>query len=111
MRQLTLKQRRFVEEYLVTGNGTEAVRRSYSKTSPHTYEAIAYENLRKPEIIRAINARLDENELNYKRVVCALAEAIDATTRLYNPSTREFELVPDVVRLKAVKEILRVRGL
>jgi phage terminase small subunit len=51
---LTAKQARFVEEYLVDMNATGAARRAgYSKK---TAEQQGYENLRKPEIHRAIAA-------------------------------------------------------
>ncbi|MGF3026525.1 terminase small subunit [Methylobacterium aquaticum] len=49
---LTDKQRRFVEEYLVDLNATQAaIRAGYSED---TAAAIGYENLRKPEIAAAV---------------------------------------------------------
>jgi phage terminase small subunit len=49
---LTNKQSRFVEEYLLDNNGTQAaIRAGYSK---HTARAIATENLSKPVILDAI---------------------------------------------------------
>ena len=52
MARLTGKQQRFVEEYLVDLNATQAaIRAGYS---PKTAEAIGYENLRKPQISEAI---------------------------------------------------------
>jgi phage terminase small subunit len=51
---LTPKQTRFVEEYLVDLNATQAaIRTGYSRGSA---EQQAYENLRKPEIAQAITA-------------------------------------------------------
>jgi phage terminase small subunit len=51
---LTLRQQAFVSEYIVCKNGSEAARRA--KYSEKTAYQIAYENLRKPEIIAAIAA-------------------------------------------------------
>lgn len=61
MARLTGKQQRFVEEYLVDLNATQAaVRAGYS---PKTAEAIGYENLRKPQIREAIEqARAERSE-------------------------------------------------
>lgn len=49
---LTPKQQRFVEEYLIDLNATQAaIRAGYSESTAH---ATGWENLRKPEIERAI---------------------------------------------------------
>lgn len=53
MARLTDKQKRFVEEYLVDLNATQAaIRAGYSEK---TAEVIGYENLRKPQIATAID--------------------------------------------------------
>jgi phage terminase small subunit len=50
----TLKQRRFVREYLIDGNATQAaIRAGYSAK---TAAAIGFENLRKPEIAEKVEA-------------------------------------------------------
>lgn len=60
MQKLTEKQRRFVAAYIKTGNAAEAARKAgYKKT---TADAIGRENLRKPTVRKAINARLKEIE-------------------------------------------------
>lgn len=56
--KLTAKQQRFVEEYLVDLNATQAaIRAGYSKK---TASQIGEENLRKPDIQAAIQRRMDE---------------------------------------------------
>lgn len=53
MSDLTDKQQRFIEEYMVDLNATQAaIRAGYSKDSA---AAIGYENLRKPEIVDAVS--------------------------------------------------------
>ena len=55
MSDLTAKQAQFVNEYMMSLNGTQAaIRAGYS---PKTARAIASENLRKPEIAAAIAQR------------------------------------------------------
>ena len=73
---LTPKQSRFVAEYLVDLNGTQAaIRAGYS---PKTAKAIACENLTKPDIVAAIakaQAQLSEHtEVTIKSVVAELAK-------------------------------------
>jgi phage terminase small subunit len=56
MSTLTAKQRRFVEEYLIDKNATQAaIRAGYSKK---TAANIGYENVRKPEIAAEIESGL-----------------------------------------------------
>lgn len=65
--KLTEKQRRFVDYYIETGNKTEAAKRAgYSEK---TAASIGDENLRKPVIRAAIDARL--RELEEKRIAKA----------------------------------------
>ena len=55
-KELTEKQRRFIDYYLQTGNAAEAARRAgYSEKTSYS---IGHENLKKPEIKSAIDARL-----------------------------------------------------
>ena len=65
--KLTEKQRRFVDYYVETGNASEAARRAgYSKK---TAGWIGQENLQKPTIKAAVDARL--RELEGKRIAKA----------------------------------------
>lgn len=58
--KLTPKQKRFCEEYLKSGNATEAAKKAgYKETS---CRVIAAENLSKPAISAYIKRRLDEQE-------------------------------------------------
>jgi phage terminase small subunit len=68
---LTAKQARFVAEYLIDLNATQAaIRAGYSRK---TAEQQGYENLRKPEIAQALTAgkaqQLDTAELSAARVL------------------------------------------
>lgn len=75
MAKLTAKQQRFVEEYLIDLNATQAaIRAGYS---PATAGAIGSENLKKPEIRAHIDKALAERSkrtgINADRVVRELA--------------------------------------
>lgn len=75
-RDLTPKQERFVREYLVDLNGTQAaIRAGYSK---HTAHVIATENLRKPKIAlkvaEAMAQRAASTELTAEWIVERLVE-------------------------------------
>lgn len=60
MEKLTPKQQKFVDYYIQTGNATEAAK--LAGYSPKTAYSIGNENLNKPEIKNAIQARLKELE-------------------------------------------------
>lgn len=60
MAKLTAKQQRFVDEYLIDLNATQAaIRAGYSKGTAYS---IGEENLRKPEIKKRIQERMKEKE-------------------------------------------------
>jgi phage terminase small subunit len=57
-KKLTVKQSRFIKEYIKTGNGTQsAIKAGYSKDTAYS---IANENLNKPEIKRKIELTMSE---------------------------------------------------
>jgi len=61
--RLTGKQHAFVIAYLKNGfNATEAARTAGYKGNDHTLEVVGYENLRKPEIKKRIEAHFEEKE-------------------------------------------------
>ena len=61
--KLTIKQQRFADEYIISGNATEAaIKAGYSKK---TANRIATENLSKPVIKSYIDERLKELSDNF----------------------------------------------
>ncbi|MBS4534990.1 terminase small subunit [Clostridium sp. D2Q-14] len=75
MARLTAKQKRFIEEYLIDLNATQAaIRAGYSSASA---KEIGYENLKKPHIRtrvdKAIAERSRRTGINAERVVMELA--------------------------------------
>lgn len=76
LRELTPRQDRFCQEYLIDLNGTQAaIRAGYSKD---TASEIAYENLRKPEIQKRVAALMAERakrtRITKDRVLEGIAE-------------------------------------
>jgi phage terminase small subunit len=76
MADLTPKQQKFVEEYLIDLNATQAaIRAGYSE---HTASSIGHENLSKPEIQEAIAARrkaiADEVGITPEKIVAEFAK-------------------------------------
>lgn len=94
MGTLRPKQQRFVEEYLVDFNATQAaIRSGYSK---RTARSIAQENLTKANIIEAIaieqNRRTVESELTAQRVLYQLAcVCFQDFRRLYDSRGRQLK--------------------
>jgi phage terminase small subunit len=101
---LTAKESRFVEEYLVDLNATQAaIRAGYSQK---TAAQIGYENLRKPHIVdaiaKAMAERSDRTKVTADRVLTGIAELA-----YYDIA----ELFADDGSLKAIWEIpIRVRN-
>lgn len=77
MTKLTIKQKKFADEYIISGNATEAAKKAgYSKK---TAKETGYENLTKPHINKYIKERLDELK---KARTMSLEEAIERTTSI-----------------------------
>ena len=97
MNKLRPKQQRFVEEYLIDLNATQAaIRAGYSK---RTARAIAAENLQKPDIVAALQQKMVERsertEIDSDWVLARLAAEVDADIA---------DLFQDDQRLLPVKE-------
>lgn len=87
--RLTLRQRRFVAEYLIDGNATQAaIRAGYSED---TAGSTGHENLKKPEIANRLRELEDEHlralDLTAERV--ALAHWEDHLRAVENGKTNE----------------------
>lgn len=112
---LTEKQSRFVDNYIITANASEAAKRS--GYSPKTAFAIGTENLHKPEVRKAIDARL--GELASERIADA-KEAMEHLTSVMRGEKQEIVVtqsgkkikVPPKIcdRNRAAELILKVHG-
>jgi hypothetical protein len=84
---LTVRQQRFVAEFMLTGNGAEAARRA--GYSVRTARQIASENLTKPVIQTALAAQeailAREMDLSKERVIGELQATIEDARRQANP--------------------------
>ena len=92
---MTKKQKRFVEEYLIDLNATQAaIRAGYS---PHTAKDIGCENLAKPNIAAAISQAMAERSrrtgINQDRVLQELARiGFAKITDVVDPDTAKIRL-------------------
>lgn len=99
---LTPKQIRFAEEYLIDLNATQAaIRSGYSED---TAAEIGYENLRKPQIVKYIELLMKERaekvELTQNEVLRRLRDlAFGDITKTMDLTVEEFQDLPDNVRL------------
>ena len=106
---MTKKQKRFVEEYLIDLNATQAaIRAGYS---PDTAGAIGAENLKKPEIKKHIDRAMAERSrrtgVNADRVMMELAKiGFAKITDVVDPETakiKENAAEEDLAAIQSVK--------
>lgn len=106
---MTQKQKRFIEEYLIDLNATQAaIRAGYS---PDTAKAIGSENLTKPDIRaqidRAMAERSKRTGVNAERVIQELAKiAFVNATEVIDPKTatvKDSALPEDTAAIQSVK--------
>ena len=94
-----MKQRRFVDEYIISGNATEAaIKAGYSKK---TANVIAAENLTKPSIQKYIESKTkkktEDTENSIEEVIRLLYETARGVPqvvpyKVYNNLTKEWEV-------------------
>lgn len=113
--KLTVKQKRFADEYIESGNATQsAIKAGYSKK---TAQQMGNENLLKPVIKNYIDERMSEMEA--KRIMSA-TEAVQLLTSIARGEVKETVVVATPVgvekaekeadlktRISATKEILK----
>lgn len=94
----TIKEKKFVKEYLATGNATEAAARVYDVSSRETAATIGNENLIKLEI----SDLMDQMGISDERLVSVLDEGLQANRTISaiagteaNGGTVDFVDVPD----------------
>ena len=97
-----MKQRRFVREYVRTGNGTAAALVAYDTRDPRTASVIATETLGRPSVQAAVAELLDENGLSNER----LAEIHAHYLALY----RSDDPQEKALGLKALDMAYRLKG-
>ena len=73
MKELTTKQRLFVEAYLANPNATEAARRAGYAGNDLTLAQVGAENLRKPYIADLLEERVTEAAMSSDEVLAELA--------------------------------------
>ena len=73
---LTLKQQLFVESFIgpARGNATEAARRAGYAGNDATLAQVAAENLRRPQILTLINARVEQAAMTADEILTELAD-------------------------------------
>lgn len=100
MSKLTLKQKKFADEYIISGNATEAaIKAGYSKK---TCYSIGNENLKKPEIKSYIDERMKELE---DKAVASQQEVLEYLTRVMRGEEKESVLANSGDFKQEVKEI------
>ncbi len=72
---LTLLQRRFINEYFLTGgNATESARLAGYKGKDQTLGVVGHENLRKPKIREVIDKRLADESMGVDELIFRISQ-------------------------------------
>jgi len=75
---LTLRQLKFIQIYIETGNATKAAMKAYSCKNENTAAVLGHENLRKPKIACEIEKYRKKGGLSIEKAVSAINDAYDA---------------------------------
>lgn len=96
---MTDKQERFVEEYLIDFNATQAaIRAGYSERTAH---AIGWEQLRKPAVRAAIDQRIERLSMSAAEATMRLTEMGRGSLRPFHRLTGDGKFVVDLTTAEA----------
>lgn len=85
--KLTLKQRKFVDEYIISGNASDAARKA--GYSPRTAFRSGQENMQKPAVLAEIKRRMTEIE---SHKIMDMTEAMQELTAIARGETTDEQL-------------------
>lgn len=85
--KLTLKQRKFVDEYIISGNASDAARKA--GYSPRTAFRSGQENMQKPAVLAEIKRRMAEIE---SHKIMDMTEAMQELTAIARGETTDEQL-------------------
>ncbi len=77
-KRLTLKQLKFIQIYLETGNATKAAMTAYRCKNENVAKSLGSENLTKPDIAREIEKYRKEGGLSIQKAINAINDGYDA---------------------------------
>ena len=102
MKKLTIKQKKFADEYIKTGNATQsAINAGYSEK---TARKIGSENLTKPDIKAYIDERMKELE---EEAIADQAEILKYLTRIIRDQERD-EVLVNVGNFEQEKQAIKI---
>lgn len=107
---LTIKQQAFVEAYLANGfNATQAaITAGYSEKTAH---ATGWENLRKPEIAKIVQRRLDDLTMSANEALIRLTQiGRGDLSKFLDLSIEEIKQREDAHLLKKFKQTIKTMG-
>ena len=111
----TIKEKKFLQEFIKTGNATEAASRVYDVTNRDSAKSIGSENLTKLDIVSIMEKR----GLTDEKITDTLYEGMEAnkTVRSADPNiesdaeSNDFIDIPDwQARLKATELASKIKG-
>jgi len=100
-RKLTLKQQRFLEEYMKTGNATQSAMKVYRCKSLSSASAIGSQNLVKLNI--PLEKLMDSMGVSKGRLIKKIGDKLDSTKIVTSPTEGDKVVDDNPSQLKAVE--------
>lgn len=109
--KLTLKQKRFVTEYVRTGNATQAAQLAgYKEDNNASLRSIGWENLTKPDIVDAIEQALTKSEITPEWVTNQFKQIATATLSKPSDRLKALENLAKIIELTGFRQPESVKG-
>jgi phage terminase small subunit len=105
---LSPKQKALADNYMQSGNGTQAALQVYNTDNPDTAGVIASRELGKDKVRAYMHEKCEKANLTVDRVLCRLSEQLDADKTLVTPTGQVINDIPDWhVRHKSIETCIK----
>ena len=109
--QLTIKQRKFIKEYIATGNATKSALAVYDTNNYNTAKSIGYENLTKLHLKKEVESLMGEAGINNVMLLDCLKAGLDSKLiAQYNSMVVETDIPDHNNRHKFLEIAIKLRG-
>ena len=100
-KDLTIKQKRFLQEYFKTGNGTRSAMLAYDVTDPNLAASMASQNLSKLKGV--VQSLMEAKGLSLGKIIDVVNDAHSATKFILSHTEPDKEVPDHPTRLKAAE--------
>lgn len=109
-KKITIKQKKFIDRYIETGNATQAAFEVFNVKSRHNAKILGWNYLQKPKVKKEVERLMEKHEVTDEFLMQRLREGLDAkVVSNYKGETEQTDIKDLNVRHKYWQEAAKLR--